>query len=36
LEGHVGEKGWRSTWLTKLGLTKKNPTCFPNRLLEYT
>jgi hypothetical protein len=24
LEDHVGEKGWSSNWLTKLGLAKKN------------
>jgi hypothetical protein len=35
LEDHVGEKGLRSNWPTKLGLTKKTLLAsFPNCLLE--
>ncbi len=35
LENHVGEKGWSSNWLTKLGLAKEIlPTSFPTCMLE--
>ncbi len=35
LEDHVGEKGWSSNWLTKLGFTKETPpTSCPNRMLK--
>ncbi len=35
LEDHVGEKGWSSNWLTKLGLMKEiPPTSCPNRMLK--
>jgi hypothetical protein len=35
LEDHVGEKGWSSNWLIKLGPIKKTlHASFPNHLLE--